>query len=76
MENDAPAPDFPYLLLAGDLRARAVRLPANSPMQSISRLVQETGLSVKTVRRAIKVLEDEGLVFTLPGLGSFVSPRK
>jgi DNA-binding GntR family transcriptional regulator len=43
-------------------------------MPSISRLVQESGLSVKTVRKAIAVLEAEGRIYTRAGRGSFRSP--
>jgi DNA-binding GntR family transcriptional regulator len=42
---------------------------------SITFLVQETGLAVGTIRKAIKVLADEGLVVTVPGRGSFVISR-
>jgi len=43
---------------------------------SITFLVQETGLAVGTIRKAIKVLSDEGLVVTVPGRGSFVTERR
>ncbi len=36
----------------------------------------ETGLAVGTVRKAIAVLVDEGLAYTVPGRGTFASPRK
>lgn len=46
------------------------------PVPSITFLVQETGLAVGTIRKAIKVLSDEGLVVTVPGRGSFVTERR
>jgi GntR family transcriptional regulator len=35
-------------------------------------LTEETGLAVGTVRRAIRVLVDEGVAYTVPGRGTFV----
>jgi len=63
--------DFPYKLLAEQLRQQAAGLGPDEPMPSITRLCQETGLSVKTVRKAMRVLADEGLIYTVAGLGSF-----
>ncbi len=63
-----------YLQLAAILRARieAREIPPEHALPSLTFLVQETGLAVGTVRKAIKVLADEGLVVTVPGRGSFV----
>jgi DNA-binding GntR family transcriptional regulator len=44
------------------------RLPSEPALQ------QEHGLARDTVRAAIAVLRDEGLVVTLPGRGTFVKP--
>jgi DNA-binding GntR family transcriptional regulator len=55
-------------LLEADIRAGAF----DGPLPSITRLVQETGLAVMTVRRAIQVLTDAGLVVVVPGRGTFV----
>jgi DNA-binding GntR family transcriptional regulator len=38
-------------------------------------LTEATGLAPNTVRRAIKVLADEGLVVTEPGRGTFVAEK-
>jgi len=66
-----------YLQLAAVLRARieSGQIPPGAALPSITHLVQETGLAVGTVRKAIKVLADEGLVVTVPGRGSFVARR-
>jgi GntR family transcriptional regulator len=63
-----------YLQLAAILRARieSGELAAGDTLPSITFLVQETGLAVGTIRRAVKVLADEELVVTVPGRGSFV----
>jgi GntR family transcriptional regulator len=38
-------------------------------------LVREHGIARVTARRAIEVLRDEGLVITVPGLGTYARPR-
>jgi GntR family transcriptional regulator len=69
------APETSAAQLAGILRAGIAsgELASRQPIPSITYLVGETGLSIGTVRRAIQVLIDEGLVFTVPGRGTFVS---
>jgi DNA-binding GntR family transcriptional regulator len=66
-----------YLQLASVLRARiqSGQIPPGGALPSLTFLAQETGLAVGTIRRAIKVLADEGLVVTVPGRGSFAARR-
>ncbi|HUY45760.1 MAG TPA: hypothetical protein VMV92_08550 [Streptosporangiaceae bacterium] len=45
------------------------------PLPSITYLTGETGLAVGTVCKAIAVLVEEGLAYTVPGRGTFASPR-
>jgi len=63
-----------YLQLAGLLREDITtdRLAKDDPVPSESYLEQQHGVSRATVRRAIKQLRDEGLVYTLPQRGTFV----
>jgi DNA-binding GntR family transcriptional regulator len=71
---DPHAPEPSYIQLAGALRSR-IRSGEYGPRQaipSITYLVGETGLAVGTVRRAVRLLVDEGLVYTVPGRGTFV----
>ena len=74
---DMLSPEPSYLQLAAILRARVESgdIPPGGALPSITFLVQETGLAVGTIRKAIKVLSDEGLVVTVPGRGSFVINR-
>jgi len=75
---DLLSPEPSYLQLAAILRKRieSGEIPPEHPLPSLTFLVQETGLAVGTVRKAIKVLSDEGLVVTVPGRGSFVTRRR
>jgi GntR family transcriptional regulator len=56
------------LITSGELQPRA-------PLPSESYLQQEQGVSRGTVRMAVAILRDEGLVVTIGGRGTFVSPR-
>lgn len=69
-------PTPPYQQLASILRDRiaAGEFRPGDALPSEKDLVQEHGLARETVRRAVKVLRDEGLVVTIPGRGTFVPP--
>jgi GntR family transcriptional regulator len=66
-----------YVQLARMLRDRITsgQLAHLDPLPSEDRLKDEYGISRDTVRRAVQVLRDEGLVFTVPHRGTFVGPR-
>lgn len=77
MSIDPYDPEPLYRQLAGVIRvqiesgklARLDRLPSEQT------LGQEYGVSRDTVREAMRVLRDEGLIFTLGQRGSYVGPR-
>jgi len=51
-------------------------LPPGSPAPSITRLCREHGHARQTCGRAMRLLEDEGLLHRVPGLGYYVTlPR-
>ena len=56
------------MIKAGELQPRSL-LPSESYLQ------QEHGVSRGTVRTAVSVLRDEGLVVTISGRGTFVNER-
>lgn len=62
-----------YLQLAAHLRERIIFGQIKARLPSISELSAETGLSVGTIRRAIKVLARENRVRAVPGRGTFVT---
>src|SRR5689334_20031395 len=69
-----------YQQLADILRER-IRSGAfrpREPIQSLAQLQEETGLAKGTIVDAIDVLAGEGLVYRVPGRGTFVSgtPRQ
>lgn len=72
---DPHAPEPSYRQLADQLRARiqSGQIGPREALPSISYMVQETGLAIGTVRRAIEVLVDEHLAYTVPGRGTFAA---
>lgn len=75
MKIDPASPEHPYVQLATQLRSRIEAGEITVTLPSIMELTEETGLSINTVRRAIKILVDEGLAYTVPGRGTFVRGR-
>jgi GntR family transcriptional regulator len=66
-----------YVQLADILRdmIKAGELQPRAPVPSESYLQQEQGVSRGTVRMAVGILRDEGLVVTIGGRGTFVRAR-
>jgi GntR family transcriptional regulator len=66
-----------YLQLAAILRREieSGRLRPRDPVPSESYLMGEHGVARGTVRHALQILRDEGLIQTFPGRGTFVSDR-
>jgi DNA-binding GntR family transcriptional regulator len=61
-----------YARIAKALRVRLALLPPGSPVPSETVLSGEFGVARNTVRRALGVLAEEGLVGTVPGRGRVV----
>jgi GntR family transcriptional regulator len=61
----------PYQQLYAILRAQIVSGEITGRLPSENHLAQEYGLAVGTVRKAIRMLRDEGLITTAPGWGSY-----
>ncbi len=73
MKIDETSPEHSYRQLAELLRARIIAGEITTVVPSITELTEETGLAVGTVRRAIKILVEDGLVRTVPGRGTYVA---
>lgn len=74
MQIDYDSVVAPHRQIADWLRARieAGELRPGRRMPSEEDIHQETGAARTTIRRAMKVLRDEGLVVTIGGRGSYV----
>lgn len=62
-----------YRQLADWLRGQIERGEITGRLPGEHHIMQETGLSQGTVRHALALLRDEGLINTTPGLGSYVT---
>jgi GntR family transcriptional regulator len=69
---DPDSPEHPYVQLAGLLRDRIKEGKVGPRVPSIMELAEETSLSAATVKRALRLLRDEGVIFSVPGRGTFV----
>jgi Bacterial regulatory proteins, gntR family len=64
-----------YVRIAADLRGKieSGELAPGTPVPSITTLVQEHGVARQTAAKALRMLETEGLVRRVPGLGYYVN---
>jgi GntR family transcriptional regulator len=71
---DAASIEHPYVQVANQLRRGIETGEIGPQLPSIMELTEQTGLAVGTIRRAIRILIDEGAAYTVPGRGTFVTP--
>ena len=72
MKIDNDSPEHPYVQLAGLLREQIKSGKTGPRVPSIMELAEASGLSAATVKRALRLLRDEGLIYSVPGRGTFV----
>lgn len=75
---DPSAPEPVYAQIVAGLR-RGIEEGRWRPRQQIPsarRIAEETGVAINTARKAVQVLIDEGLVYTVAGKGAFVAGKK
>ena len=68
--------EWPYLQAARLLRQRVARMQKRRQLPSVTRLADEYGISPKTVRKALRLLEAEGLVYVVPNKGFYAGQRE
>lgn len=68
-------PDVPRSLQIADEIERRIKEGVYPPKHPIFelRIVQEFGVARETARKATSILRDRGLIYTVRGMGSFVS---
>lgn len=72
MDPDGPVPLYQQLadLLRGKIQSGEI--PPNRPVPSELTLQQTYGVARDTIRHALKILREEGLVITVRGKGTYV----
>lgn len=73
IDRESPIP--PYKQVAATLRARIKdgTIPPGRRIPSLVELETEFSVARDTLRKAVQVLKDEGLVETVTGMGTYVA---
>jgi GntR family transcriptional regulator len=71
---DPMGPDFTYVQVADHLAARIEVGEFEHKLPAERELAEEYEVAYQTLRHAMKVLRDRGLIITRQGRGTFVSP--
>jgi DNA-binding GntR family transcriptional regulator len=72
---DPDLPEHSYVQLANWLREGIGSGRVSPRLPSINQLAEQSGLSQATVKRALKLLGDEGTVHAVQGRWTFVNRR-
>jgi GntR family transcriptional regulator len=75
VDPDGPTPVYVQIADIIQQRIEAGELQPNRPIPSELAIQQEFGVARGTARRAVELLRDRGLVFTVPQRGTFVAER-
>jgi len=73
-----PTSEVPRWRQAHTILADRIRTGAYPPagrVPSVVALSEELGISIPTAQKALRQLREDGLTYTVPGLGSFVADR-
>lgn len=71
--KSSPLPAYQQIFNSIEKRILTGELRPEDPLPSIRQLAQDNSVSIITVRRAYNELERKNLIYSRPGLGSFVT---
>ncbi len=75
IDNKSGAPIYDQIVAQIKRQILDGSLAEDEALPSIRSLAKDLRISVITTKRAYEELEREGLIYTMPGKGSYVSPR-
>ena len=75
IDNKSGAPIYDQIFTQIKGHILSGELQSEEPLPSIRALAKDLRISVITTKRAYDELERSGFIYTIPGKGSFVSPK-
>ena len=76
IDHDADTPVYQQIAAIIAARIESGELQPRRPIPSEAQMVQEWGVARDTARAAVAYLREQGLVYTVPRRGTYVSPRE
>ena len=73
---DPFGPEYAYVQVADDIQRRIAEGEISAKLPSERSFAEEYGVAYTTVRRAMEILRERGLIITRHGRGTFVKPAK
>ena len=73
---DVTSPVHPYVQIANQLRDGIASGTYTHLLPSLTEIAEDAGVAIGTASRAIEILKEEGLVYGVPGRGTFVRKDK
>jgi DNA-binding GntR family transcriptional regulator len=70
---DQSSPEWPRKQVADRIRRQIADGEIGPRLPSHMDLAERLGVAPKTVERALAILKDEGLIYSVPGRGTFVA---
>ncbi len=68
--------EYAYVQVADDVQRRIAEGEITAKLPSERSLAEEYGVAYTTVRHAMAVLRERGIIVTVHGRGTFVTPRE
>ncbi|MBT2224369.1 GntR family transcriptional regulator [Nonomuraea sp. NEAU-A123] len=72
IDREGPVPPYQQIAAAVRKRIQSGQIPPGRRIPSLVELEAEFGVARDTLRKAVQVLKDEGLVETVRGMGVYV----
>jgi DNA-binding GntR family transcriptional regulator len=71
---DPSSPEWPRVQVANRIRQQIQAGQLGPKLPSHMELAQQMGVAPMTVQKALAILREEGLVYSVAGRGTFVTP--